>query len=175
MNEICLLENASAVVSHDGKIVDLGPTNEITTKYADKTFEKVIDATGKSVLPGFADGHTHPVWAGDRVHEFAMKLAGASYMDIHKAGGGIGFTVQHTKDASLESLVESFKQRLDRMMKFGTTLVEAKSGYGLELETEVKMLKAIHQADKEHVLDIVSNYCGGHSVPKGKSFQLQFP
>lgn len=94
------------------------------------------------VLPGFVDAHTHPVWAGDRVHEFAMKLAGATYLDIHKAGGGIGFTVEHTKNATNETLSSLLISRLDRMLKFGTTLVEAKSGYGLELETEVIILCA---------------------------------
>ncbi|XP_068132881.1 probable imidazolonepropionase isoform X2 [Hyperolius riggenbachi] len=128
-----------------------------------------IDCTGKCVLPGLVDAHTHPVWAGDRVHEFAMKLAGATYMDIHAAGGGIHFTVDHTEAASEEKLYCSFKQRLQSMLRTGTTLVECKTGYGLKLETELKMLKVIRRAQKELDIGISPTYCGAHSVPKGKS------
>lgn len=103
------------------------------------------------------------MWAGDRVHEFAMKLAGATYMDIHKMGGGIGFTVQHTRNATEETLLNLLLPRLDRMLKFGTTTTEAKSGYGLNTETEIKMLKVLHTAQQHHPVEIVSTYLGAHS------------
>lgn len=98
-----------------------------------------------------------------------MKLAGATYMEIHAKGGGIGFTVGHTRNASEEKLLLLLQQRLDRMMRQGTTLVEGKSGYGLETETEMKLLRVLHEADQKHPVDIVSNYCGAHSVPKGST------
>ena len=112
----------------DGKIEDIGSTEEILKRYENASFDHVYDATGKSIIPGLVDGHTHPVWAGDRVHEFAMKLAGASYMDIHAKGGGIHFTVRHTTEASEESLLSSLRERLEKAIGHGTTLIEAKSG-----------------------------------------------
>lgn len=119
------------------------------------------------MVPGLVDAHTHPVWQGDRVHEFAAKLAGASYMDIHARGGGIAFTVRHTRAASLLSLRSSLLARLDRMLAQGSTLVECKSGYGLDVDTELKMLQAIHQANHLHPIDLVANFCAAHSVPQG--------
>lgn len=144
-------------------------TSSADVKYADATFERVLSFPGKSIVPGFVDSHTHPVWAGDRVEEFKMKLSGATYMDIHKMGGGIGYTVRHTQEASEDSLVDSFILRLHRMLRAGTTLVEAKSGYGLEKDTEIKMLRVIQRAvdAPSQPIDIVANYCGAHSVPKG--------
>jgi len=169
MNEIGIIEKGTIIVGTDGMIVDVGTEEELSAKYKDSTFDKDIDATGKSVVPGFVDGHTHPVWTGDRVHEFSMKLAGATYMDIHKMGGGIGFTVNHTREASKEELKGLLIQRLNRMLKYGTTTVEAKSGYGLETETEMKMLEVLHEVDQVHPVDVVSTYLGAHSVPKGKT------
>jgi imidazolonepropionase len=96
-----------------------------------------------------------------------MKLAGATYMDIHKAGGGIHFTVRHTRAASEDELKELAMKRFDRMLAQGTTLVEGKSGYGLECETEMKMLKVLCACNKAHSIDIVSNYLGAHSIPSG--------
>ncbi|KAM9311674.1 putative imidazolonepropionase [Gastrophryne carolinensis] len=157
------------VVYSDGFIKAIGPAETIRNQFSQAEFEMVIDCSGKCALPGFVDAHTHPVWAGDRVHEFAMKLAGATYMDIHQAGGGIHFTVDKTETASEEELYNSFKERLERMLRTGTTLVECKSGYGLKLETELKMLRVIERAQRELDIDISSTYCGAHSVPKGKT------
>ena len=90
---ITIIEHGSMIVGMDGKIVAVGPAKEIEEKFKGATFVTDFDARGKSVVPGLVDAHTHPVWSGDRVHEFEMKLAGATYLDIHKAGGGIAFTV----------------------------------------------------------------------------------
>ncbi|XP_054708015.1 probable imidazolonepropionase [Uloborus diversus] len=120
-----------------------------------------------SLSTGLVDAHTHPVWAGDRVNEFAMKLAGATYMDVHKAGGGIYHTVQKTRLATEDQLLSLLLNRLDGMLKSGTTLVEAKSGYGLDAITEMKMLRVIQRAREKTRVDISSTFCGAHAVPKG--------
>jgi len=153
----------------DGVIADLGLDSEVSERIGGtETVVDVIDASGKCIVPGLVDGHVHPVWAGDRVHEFSMKLAGASYMEVHKAGGGINFTVEHTRKASEKELYDLLMDRLDRMIRHGTTTAECKSGYGLETETEVKMLKVLEKAKKNQPLEISSTFLGAHSVPKGK-------
>ncbi|XP_020671194.3 putative imidazolonepropionase [Pogona vitticeps] len=169
MQRLPVLENASVVIGKDGYIKAVGDVSTIRKQFSGASFEKIIDCSGKCILPGLVDAHTHPVWAGDRVHEFAMKLAGASYMEIHEAGGGIHFTVEHTRKAGEEELFQSLKQRLLRMLRAGTTLVECKSGYGLNLEAEIKMLRVIERARQELDIGISSTYCGAHSVPKGKN------
>ncbi|XP_073756581.1 probable imidazolonepropionase isoform X2 [Callorhinus ursinus] len=169
LRSLAVLEGASLVVGTDGLIKAIGPADAIQKMFSEETFEERIDCSGKCILPGLVDAHTHPVWAGERVHEFAMKLAGATYMDIHQAGGGINFTVEHTRQASEEELFCSFQERLQRMMRAGTTLVECKSGYGLNLETELKMLRVIERARRQLPIGISATYCGAHSVPKGKT------
>lgn len=167
MSTPVVLSNSSLVIGADGCILAIGSTAEIEERFQTTDFKEVIDATGKAIVPGLCDAHTHAVWSGDRVHEFSMKLAGATYMEVHKMGGGINFTVDAVRESSLAELVEQLHERLWRMASHGTTLVEVKSGYGLNLENEVKMLKAIHSAQKTHPLDLVGNFCGAHSVPKG--------
>uniref|UniRef100_A0A8D2BNC5 imidazolonepropionase n=1 Tax=Sus scrofa TaxID=9823 RepID=A0A8D2BNC5_PIG len=152
LHRLVVLEGASLVVGTDGFLKAIGPADAIRELFAEDTFEERIDCSGKCILPGLVDAHTHPVWAGERVHEFAMKLAGATYMEIHQAGGGINFTVERTRQASEEELFRSLQQRLGCMMRAGSTLVECKSGYGLSLETELKMLRVIERARRE--LDI---------------------
>lgn len=169
MQHLSVVENGSIVIGSDGLIKAVGPADTIRLKYSEACFDKVIDATGMCVLPGLVDAHTHPVWAGDRVHEFAMKLAGATYMDVHRAGGGIHFTVEHTRAAESSELLKSLSSRLKRMLQAGTTLVECKSGYGLELQTELKMLEVIDKARQTLPINISSTYCGAHAVPKGKT------
>nr|ACO10503.1 Probable imidazolonepropionase [Caligus rogercresseyi] len=161
-------DGVSMVIDESGKIEKIGSDSEILNIYPDESvFERVLSVPGKCIVPGLVDGHTHPVWAGDRVHEFAMKLAGATYMEVHKAGGGINFTVDHTRKASEDELTDSFCKRLQRMLRSGTTTVECKSGYGLNLETEMKMLKVIENGRQQIPIEISSTYCGAHSVPKG--------
>ncbi|MEQ2313668.1 putative imidazolonepropionase [Ameca splendens] len=169
MNNLSVIENASVVIGSDGLIRAVGPAETIRARYSESSFDNVIDATGMCVLPGLIDAHTHPVWAGDRVHEFAMKLAGATYMEVHRAGGGIHYTVEHTRAAAASDLLTSLRSRLQRMQRAGTTLVECKSGYGLELQTELKMLEVIEEARSSLPINISSTYCGAHAVPKGKT------
>ncbi|ERE91833.1 putative imidazolonepropionase [Cricetulus griseus] len=154
LRSLAVLEGASLVVGTDGFIKAIGPADVIQRQFSGETFEERIDCSGKCILPGLVDAHTHPVWAGERVHEFAMKLAGATYMDIHQAGGGINFTVERTRQASEEELFCSFQERLQCMMRAGTTLVECKSGYGLNLETELKIGKTAIEAAN----DIISKH-----------------
>ena len=168
-SQFVVLENTSIAIDHDGLISKVGKLCDIFEEIPESQFRDVIDASGKCVIPGLVDGHTHAVWAGDRVHEFAMKLKGASYMEIHKAGGGIGFTVGKTRDASEDELLGLYIQRLALMLRNGTTLVESKSGYGLDTETELKMLRVIEKAKSRQPIEISSTYCGAHSVPKGFS------
>ncbi|KAJ8046502.1 putative imidazolonepropionase [Holothuria leucospilota] len=162
-------EGISIVVNRQGSISAIDTHSKIMKNFSHCSFDHVIDATGKCILPGLIDGHTHPVWAGDRVHEFAMKLAGASYEEIHQAGGGIHFTTEKTRAASEDELLASFKDRLMSMLRYGTTTVECKSGYGLDTDSEIKMLRVIERARKEVPIEISSTFCGAHAVPKGSS------
>lgn len=129
---------------------------------------EVIDARGRVVLPGFVDSHTHLVFGGYRPDEFSWRLKGDTYMSIMERGGGIQSTVNATRAESLDSLVDKAQWFIDRMSEMGVTTVEAKSGYGLDTETEVKMLDAIRRlADKENQkLNIVATFLGAHAVPK---------
>ncbi|XP_001636017.2 probable imidazolonepropionase isoform X1 [Nematostella vectensis] len=174
LKNIAILEGSvnrgiSVVADEFGKIECIGYDDDVEPQYNECSFASEVDATGMCVLPGLIDGHTHPVWVGDRVHEFAMKLAGASYMDVHKAGGGINFTVEHVHKATEDELYEPLKQRLNRMLQCGTTLVEAKSGYGLNTENEMKMLRVIERAKKELPIEISSTFCGAHAIPRGST------
>jgi imidazolonepropionase len=125
----------------------------------------VIDAKGKTVLPGFVDSHTHLVHGGSREMELALKLEGVPYLDILERGGGILNTVRATRAASEEELFEKAKKSLDIMLLHGTTTIEAKSGYGLNMEDEIKCLKVAKDLDQCHPIDIVSTFLGAHAVP----------
>lgn len=140
--------------------------------------EQELDGRGGVAVPGLVDGHTHPVFAGDRVHEFAMKLAGATYLEvpyllIHRqvqaAGGGIHFSTTATRAATEGELLESFSERALEMLRAGTTTFEAKSGYGLDTESELKMLSVLDIASSLLPLEISATFCGGHAVPRGST------
>ena len=152
-----------AVVMENGMIVDVGPTDLLLSKHQDA---ERIDCSGKAVLPGFVDSHTHLVFGGYRPDEFSWRLQGVSYMDIMQRGGGINSTTQATRKASSEELKELGKKRLASMLSFGVTTVEGKSGYGLDLDTEKKQLSVMQELRKEQPVDIVSTFMGAHSVPE---------
>jgi len=135
------------------------------TKF-EETGSKTIDATGKAVLPGFVDSHTHFVFAGYRAEEFSWRLRGESYMEIMNRGGGIASTVRATREASREGLIESGKKRLNSMLSFGVTTVEGKSGYGLDEKTEIKQLEVMETLGSLHAVDIVKTFLGAHAVPE---------
>jgi imidazolonepropionase len=127
--------------------------------------EEVVDATGGCILPGFVDPHTHPVWAGSRADEFNRRLLGESYMDIARAGGGINATVRATRQASFDQLTEDARGRLDVFLEHGTTTLEAKSGYGLDLDTEIRILRVISSLQQTHPVDLVATCMAAHEVP----------
>lgn len=163
------LKDASIFVA-DGIIKAIESEGKLAAK--EEEADKVIDAQGKFVTPGLVDGHTHLVFGGYRHNEIPLKLKGASYLDILKAGGGILDTVKKTRQASEEELCQKTGAFLDQMMSLGVTTCEAKSGYGLDLENELKMLRVVRRLDKEGPMDLVSTYMGAHAIPesyKGKS------
>jgi len=154
-----------AVVIEEGIIKAVGKTEDILKAYDESKYE-VIDASGKAVLPGFVDSHTHFVFGGYRAEEFNWRLRGDSYMDIMERGGGIINSVKATREASKEELLAVGNKRLDSMLAFGVTTVEGKSGYGLDFDTEIKQLEVMEELNKKHPVDIVRTFLGAHAVPK---------
>ena len=151
-----------AVAIRDGRILDVGPSTELGSRVQP---HRRLDARKRVVMPGFVDPHTHVVWAGSRADEFAMRIGGASYMEIMAAGGGIMNTVRHTRAASLRDLLSQTRPRLERMLAYGTTTVEVKTGYGLTTEDELKQMRAIRHLDKELPLTLVPTFLGAHAIP----------
>jgi len=126
---------------------------------------KVIDAGRRVVMPGFVDAHTHPVFAGVRANEFEQRASGATYREIAARGGGIRSTVRATRNASLNDLIKASKRYTEWFLRCGTTTVEAKSGYGLTIEDELKILRAIKQLDQDTPLNYVPTFLGAHDIP----------
>ena len=151
----------AAIAVEDGIITEILSGGRIPAG----TYDEEIDAEGKLVTPGLVDGHTHLVFGGYRQHEIAMKLAGAGYLDILRAGGGILYTVGKTRQASKEELYDKTAGFLDEMMSMGVTSCEAKSGYGLDKETEIKMLEVIKELGEKHPMDVVPTFLGPHAIP----------
>ena len=161
MQELGIIED-SAVAVADGTIVAVGESRQVMADYA---AAQTIDARGRAVVPGFVDPHTHVVFGGDRVHEFELRIRGASYMEIMAAGGGIVSTVEQTRAASEDELFDSARQRLDTMLALGTTTVEIKTGYGLDTATELKMLRVIERLERAHACTLVPTFLGAHTLP----------
>ncbi|MCZ7532249.1 MAG: imidazolonepropionase [Acidimicrobiia bacterium] len=151
----------AAVGIRGGVIAWVGSTDAVPSNLASLP---MIDARGVAVVPGFVDAHTHVVFAGDRAHEHAMRLGGATYEEIQDAGGGIYSTVSATRDVNLAELVLASRERAVRMLASGTTTVEIKTGYGLDTETELKMLDAIDAIDASLPIDVIRTYLGAHVV-----------
>lgn len=156
-----LIENGALAV-RDGRIAAVGPSADILREFS---APQQIDASGKVVCPGFVDPHTHAVFAGSRLDEFEMRLRGVPYLDILAAGGGILNTVRATRAASEIELTALALDRLDTMLRLGTTTIEIKTGYGLDTAAELKMLRVIARLAKTHPADIVPAFLGAHAVP----------
>ncbi len=167
MLNLGIIEDGAIALS-GGMFAGVGSNEEILGAYES---ENTIDAGGKVVCPGFVDPHTHVVFGGNRLNEFELRIKGASYLEIMEAGGGIVSTVSKTRGATIEELVSSARKRLDVMLESGTTTVEIKTGYGLDWETELKMLEVIAELDETHLIDIVPTFLAAHAIPekwKGK-------
>jgi len=154
-----------ALAARRGKIVWVGPTADLLTAVRPMAFCKLIDAYGKTVMPGLVDPHTHLVFAGTRENEFAMRIQGKTYMEIATSGGGINATVAATRKASKAELTFAARRSLNRMLPLGTTTVEAKSGYGLDIETEIKMLEVIQGLNQGDPITVVPTFMGAHEIP----------
>lgn len=165
MNDVSIIENGS-VLAKDGNIIAVGKDQKLRKEYGE-LIEKaeIIDATGKIVTPGLVDPHTHIVYAGSRENEYVMRLQGKTYMEIMNAGGGIHASTRATQLASFEELYEQSKVRLNKMLLNGVTTIEAKSGYGLTTEHEIKQLEVARKLNEDHPIDIVSTFMGAHAVP----------
>lgn len=162
MKDAGVIENGYMVIE-GGKIKAVG-SGEGYREYL-KEYSKVIDGRGKTVTPGLVDPHTHVVYAGSRENELSMKLNKVGYIEILNSGGGILSTVRNTRAASVEELVQVSKKRLDIMLRHGTTTVESKSGYGLDLENEKKILEVNRILNETHPIDVVSTFMGAHAIP----------
>ena len=162
MRELGMLKNAGLLI-RDGVIADVGSSDDI--RRAAEPDADVIDAGGRVVLPGFVDAHAHPVFAGDRIDEFEMRAAGASYEEIAAAGGGIRSTMRKTRAASEAELERQASAHVQKCIACGTTTLEAKSGYGLSVEDELKMLRVIRSLGEKSGIEIVPTFLGAHAVP----------
>ena len=154
------------VAMREGKIFWIGKTDGFPEALVLKPGGQEIDAIGKVVMPGLIDSHTHLIFAGSREHEFEQRLEGLSYLEIAERGGGILSTVEATRKASFDELFSLGKKRLDRMLSKGVTTIEAKSGYGLSLKDELKILEVMKALKENPTIDIVPTFLGAHTVPK---------
>jgi len=152
---VASFENTSILIKN-GKIAAIG----------DRQSENAIDCGGKMVTCGFVDSHTHPVFLDNRDEEYAMRLAGATYEKIAEKGGGIVSSVEGVRNASEDELIDKVSQRMDRFIAGGTTTIEAKSGYGLDTESELKSLSVIHKVHKSHAIDLIPTFMGSHAFPQ---------
>lgn len=162
MSDPGVIQDAAIVI--DGEVIaDLGRSDELLDKYQDA---ERIDAANRAVIPGFVDPHTHLVWVGDRANEFEMRLQGKTYMEIMAAGGGILATLTATRQADVETMVAQSRERAERAFRYGTTTMEVKTGYGLDLETEFRQLETILRLNDLGPLELVPTYMGAHAIPK---------
>ncbi len=161
MEDTGLIKDGALAVD-EGEIIDTGKTERMTKEYDP---DQTIDASDKTVIPGFVDPHTHLVFAGSREDELMKKIKGKTYMEILEEGGGIIRTVKATREAGKEELKDQSSKRLNRMLKQGTTTLEAKSGYGLDKDNEIKSLETIKELDEDQPVDLIPTYLGAHSLP----------
>src|SRR5213083_1249897 len=161
MSELAVIRDGGMLI-REGKIDIVSSSEEVTKNAGDA---EVSDAGGRLVLPGFVDAHTHLVFAGNRLNDFERRARGESYEQIAKAGGGIWSTVEKTRAASEADLLVEAKKHADWFLRCGTTTVESKSGYGLTVEDELKMLRVMRRLNQETPLEIVPTFLGAHAVP----------
>ena len=155
------IRNGAILVEGD-RIAALGPESDLRHQYPKAD---VVDMQGKTAIPAFVDPHTHLVWGGDRSDEFNRRLHGAGYVDIAAAGGGIKSTVRHTREAGADALTAKAEKTLDQMLLHGVATIETKSGYGLNLETEMKQLDVMDQLSASHPVEMIQTFMGAHEVP----------
>lgn len=165
MRELSIVADGAMLVA-DGRIKKVGSRAEIESLVDFSGVDcEIVDAGGRVVLPGFVDAHTHPVFAGTRIAEFEERAGGATYQEIAARGGGIQSTVRATREASLDALVAAGKRYANWFLRTGTTTVEAKSGYGLTIESELKILRAIKRLNSETALRYIPTFLGAHDIP----------
>ena len=164
MKNLAIISDGAVAISRSS-IIFVGTTQELISNYPPSVETVIIDATNKLVTPGLIDPHTHIIFDGYRENELEMKLSGKSYMEILESGGGILRTVKATREAPLARLIENGKRILKRMMEYGTTTIETKSGYGLDTENEIKSLLAAKELNLEQPIDIIPTFLGAHAVP----------
>ena len=164
MKNLAIISDGAVAISRSS-IIFVGTTQELISNYPPSVETVIIDATNKLVTPGLIDPHTHIIFDGYRENELEMKLSGKSYMEILESGGGILRTVKATREAPLARLIVNGKRILKRMMEYGTTTIETKSGYGLDTENEIKSLLAAKELNLEQPIDIIPTFLGAHAVP----------
>ena len=160
LGRLGIIENG-AVLVRQGKIAAVGDSRDLLRAYPD---EARLDAAGRVVMPGLVDPHTHLIWAGDRAAEFEMRLEGKTYLEILAAGGGILSTLRATRSASLETLLEQTRPRAWELLRHGTTTAEAKTGYGLETVSELRLLQTLLHLDAEGPLELAITFLGAHAI-----------
>ncbi len=163
MQDLAIQRNVALAIE-DGHVAEVGPIPQMERKWRDELKNR-IDAGGRCVIPGLVDAHTHAVFAGERADEFEMRLQGAAYADILKAGGGILSSVRATREATPAELLKLLLGRLDRFLEHGCTTVEVKTGYGLDKDSEMKSLDVMQRAATRHAIDIVPTFLGAHAIP----------
>jgi imidazolonepropionase len=161
LGQLNIIEDG-AVLIRDDRIEVVGESANLLTSFPD---EPRLNAAGKVVMPGFVDPHTHLPWAGDRVNEFEMRMMGKSYQEIMAAGGGITSTVQATRQCDKQQLLMVTRERANTIFKHGTTTAEAKTGYGLDLESELRLLEILTTISQEGPLDIIPTFLAAHTIP----------
>ncbi len=167
MRDVRRIKNAAIAIS-DGQIIAVGSADEMKHAiYTDETTQ-IIDASENLVTPGLVDAHTHLIFDGNRADEFVMRSQGKTYTEIAAAGGGIVKSMRATQNADVERLVSLGRKRIERMLESGTTALEVKTGYGLEADSELRMLEAIYRLKSESVLDIVPTFMAAHAIPPGR-------
>ncbi len=171
MDDLGIIKNGALAISKD-KIIACGPSDEIMEGVSKTPDTVEIDASDKLVMPGFIDCHTHLVFAGSREDEFEQRIKGAGYMDILKSGGGIFNTVRATRAAEKEELIKKSLDHLDTMLKFGTTTIEAKSGYGLTIEDESKQLQVMKELNDIHPIEIIPTFLVHTTPPEFSSSRV---